>query len=360
MNARTQQAPAFRRLKDQLLRVAADRAPGAKFPSVRELRRQFSLSQATVDKALFELETEGYIQREQGRGTFVRERAASAAVKNELIALVVPFLNVSSFFMDIAHGVEDELFQRGYQMLLCASRLDAARGGIHIERFMADDNTRGVIYASSNAGTELVAGLNALAAEKPLAILDVAVPGVVADYVTTDDKSGAFEAVEHLIKSGHRKIAFLTAERSDATSTLANRFDGYRAALKANGVSFDYTLVIKAVDCEIGYGRNAVREALAEGLDITALFCASDDLAVGALEALFERGVDVPAEMSVVGFGELDFNNPYKLRLTTVAQPAEEMGRRAVALIDERIRGKRPMNNVKEIVLPARLCVKET
>jgi LacI family transcriptional regulator len=261
-------------------------------------------------------------------------------------------------FSEIARAVEEEAFNLGYQIILCSSWRQIGRGCKYMETLADDDSVLAVIYVSSGEDDGFLPGLERVSAKKALVVIDAAVKGLVADHVTTDDAVGAFEAVDSLIKSGRRKIAFLTAQRD--VSTLNSRFDGYRRALKENGLAFDEGLVITDPNCDPKGGFEAMARALGSGFDADALFCSADSMTEGALKALHEAGVSIPSQLRVIGFGDLKFDNPYKLSLSSVGQPFSEMGVRAMRLADERVRGAGPRGVCRELALPVKLHIRET
>jgi LacI family transcriptional regulator len=331
--------------------------PDTKFQSVRELRREFNISQATVDKAMYELENEGFIYKEPGRGTFVADRSASEIAPKGAIALIIPQINNSSFFSDIAQGVENKIFELGYQMVLCSSYENIKREKQYIKR-LVQNNTEGIIYASSSSEPDELLHLDEIASQMPLTVIDVELKNINCDYITTDDETGAYEAVTHLINRGRKKIAVLTVLKD--ISTMVKRIEGYKKALRDNGISLEKNLILNSTNCDFESGYNAMKDALNFNFEADALFCASDNLASGALQALYERKIKIPEDISVMGYGDLELNNPYNLALSSVAQPRMEMGRKAVELLNEKLENKRPLLSYKEVILPTKLKIKET
>ncbi|OGV40030.1 MAG: hypothetical protein A2020_06025 [Lentisphaerae bacterium GWF2_45_14] len=349
--------PAFKQLKGTLLDRIKEMEPDTKFQSVRALRKEFNTSQATVDKALYELESEGFIWKEPGKGTFVADRKISETEKKGAIALIIPQINISSFFADIAQGAENKIFELGYQMVLCSSFEDTRREKEYIKRLL-QNNTEGIVYVSSTSEPDSYLHLDEIASQIPLAVVDVALKNFNCDYVTTDDEAGAYEATNHLINKGRKKIAILTVSRD--TSTMVKRFEGYKKALLENGMPLGKKLMINPYHCDFANGYESVKKALDSNFGADALFCASDNLAAGALQALYERNIKIPEEFSIIGYGDLNPSNPYNLPLSTVAQPAMEMGKKAIELLNEKFEKKRPVSSCKEVILPTKLKIKQT
>lgn len=176
------------------------------------------------------------------------------------------------------------------------------------------------------------------------------------DAILVDDRGGAFEATTYLLGLAHRNILSLGVTGS---TTSALREAGYRDALEKAGISVTEKFVIRVNSFAPESGKEAISEALDEGLEFTAVFAHSDSLAVGALEALEERGVRVPEDIAVMGFdGTYAF---YTFpRLTTMVIPNYEMGKRAAELLLRRITTHDPCEIVREEVRPRLVVQKST
>jgi LacI family transcriptional regulator len=175
--------------------------------------------------------------------------------------------------------------------------------------------------------------------------------GNVLPAVVPDEREGARVVVHELVAAGHRRIAFI----SDALGPVAAglRLQGYRQALLDGGIAPDPTLVIEAHPSSQGAGQAAHSLLDAHG-DLTGVFAFSDVMAAGVMAAAHERGLEVPEDISVVGFDDLD---PLAAHLgpglTTVALPHHEMGRWAAnALFDA---GSRSLPGVRPVLMPCRL-----
>ncbi len=150
-------------------------------------------------------------------------------------------------------------------------------------------------------------------------------PAVVVEY---DNTGGAFAATSHLLSNGHKRILFL-GHRVGYTTAEA-RIEGYRKALAAHGVPHDPDLEVEGT-LERHEGYRMMTERLASGeRDFTAVFACNDQIAAGARQAIIERGLNVPEDISMVGFDDLP--PAMDIGLTTVYQPHEELGRTAVRL----------------------------
>ncbi|HEU4323544.1 MAG TPA: LacI family DNA-binding transcriptional regulator [Roseiflexaceae bacterium] len=175
----------------------------------------------------------------------------------------------------------------------------------------------------------------------PLVLVDHHVPRQEVDSVLGDNVNGAREAVEQLIAAGHRRIALIGGPTlyqpgpRNTIYTIEQRALGYRAALLGAGLAVDPDLY-EAGTLEIEGGYAATTRLLDRGAPFTALFCANDHTAVGAIKALAERGLRVPADISVVGFDDIELAEHLTPALSTVRVDKETMGRVAVQCLLDR------------------------
>jgi LacI family repressor for deo operon, udp, cdd, tsx, nupC, and nupG len=173
--------------------------------------------------------------------------------------------------------------------------------------------------------------------------------------VSIDDRQGAIDATNHLLQLGHTNIAIITGER-DSTSAR-NRLDGYRQAMADAGVTVDESLVIFG-EYTADSGEYGTRELMIRKRRPTAIFCFSDEIALGSIYALQDAGFSVPHDVSVIGFDDIPFSRYFVPSLTTVAQPTEAIGRTCATLLCDLIDGKRPKNN--RFILPHTLIVRDS
>jgi DNA-binding LacI/PurR family transcriptional regulator len=156
--------------------------------------------------------------------------------------------------------------------------------------------------------------------------------------VESDDLLGSYAATQHLIKLGHRRIAFLAGPLS--TPWNQERFEGYRRALREAGVEVDDKLVFQA-GRTIEDGAKAAMQMINESCEATAIQAVSDLVAVGCAEVLMSQGLRIPEDISIVGFGNILLANYYQVRLTTVRQPKFRLGSAAMDTMIQLLRGQK-------------------
>lgn len=190
----------------------------------------------------------------------------------------------------------------------------------------------------------------------PVVAVDPHTGGEGAPTVTSDNLRGARLAVEHLLELGHRRIGFLSRPPRELESTR-QRSNGYRAALAAAGIAFDPDLVRVA-----GYDEDRSKEAARELLTLprrpTAVFAANDVSAIATMEAAVSLGLRVPQDVSVIGFDNVPESRMTEPALTTIDQPIQLMGQRAVEMLVEILGGGEPEET--EVKLPTKLVRRES
>jgi DNA-binding LacI/PurR family transcriptional regulator len=192
----------------------------------------------------------------------------------------------------------------------------------------------GLIFATIGANTEHLRMLRRQ--RMPVVLIARAPEGVEIDAVLVDNRRGSREATEHLLRLGHRRIAFVGGPA--AVSSATERLAGYRDALRAAGLRSDPAL-IAAGGFRADGGAAAVDALLRRGISFTAIVAGNDLMAIGAMEELRRRGCRLPEDMAVVGFDDITFASLVEPPLTTVAQPKYRMGSLAMERLLELIGG---------------------
>ncbi|AYC42823.1 LacI family DNA-binding transcriptional regulator [Streptomyces griseorubiginosus] len=265
-----------------------------------------------------------------------RRRPAAPGTRAALLDLVFHDLD-SPWAVEIIRGVEEVAQAEGVGTVVSAihGRSGAARDWMRNLRARASD---GVILVTSALDTVLHDELRALGV--PLVVVDpTGSPALEAPTIGAANWSGGLAATEHLLSLGHRRIGLIAGPPRLLCSRA--RFDGYRAALEGAGVPLDESLVVPG-DFHPESGFAGCEKLLDLPEPPTAIFAASDQMALGAIEALRRRGLRVPEDMSLVGFDDLPEVRWSAPPLTTIRQPLSEMGKLAVRTILKLTRNEPP------------------
>jgi LacI family transcriptional regulator len=190
----------------------------------------------------------------------------------------------------------------------------------------------------------------------PFVLIDRAVPGVDCDLVLGDSAGGARQLVDHLVTLGHRRIGFIV--ESDDVSTARDRRSGYEAALNAAGISLDPGLVANAPPDPSGGSAGMTRLLELEERP-TAVFTVNNLVALGASEAVRAAGLEVPDDVALVCFDDIEFASRLYPFLTAMVQPAQTFGALSTQLLLERIEGRGPERR-HEVVLPGDFVIRKS
>jgi DNA-binding LacI/PurR family transcriptional regulator len=175
----------------------------------------------------------------------------------------------------------------------------------------------------------------------------------ILDSVGVDDAAGGSEAVEHLVSLGHSRIVHIHA---GTAAGAPRRRSGYEKAMKRNGLE-EHIRSVKGNFTESG-GAAAMREILDSGDIPTAVFAPNDFAALGAMEVIDGAGLDIPGDISLVGYDNLTLSGLPRMALTTIGQPRVDLGREAVHLVLERLDEDR--ESARHVVVPPSLVVRST
>ena len=269
----------------------------------------------------------------------------------QTIALLLPEIT-NPFYGALVSGIEQRTLELGYTLLLCTTRGDPLREELYLD-----------LLRSKQVDGALVDGL-VLPPERisrfvsegfPIVCLDRSIDAPSVPLVQVDNKLGARIAAEHLLELGHTRIAHVTGD--PALRISRDRADGYAAALRDAGIDPAPELVAPGGFTEDG-GYEATRTLLARRPRPTAVFAANDLSAVGVIEAIVEKGLRVPDDVSVVGFDDLRLAAYTTPPLTTIHQPAREIGERATSLLLDLTTGKK-VRRLRHL-LPPELVVRRS
>lgn len=319
-------------------------------PTIAEVARLAGVSTATVSRALAQPEKvkahtrERVLEAVRATGFIPNAQARNLRLQatRTVILLVRDISN--PFYLEIYKGVEEAAVDAGYKVLMGDARDDDERILRYVD-MVRERHADGLILMVGRFPKAL-ASRGRL---PPIVIALETLPGLKLPTVRVDNHAAARAAVAHLAGLGHRRIAHIAGPMPDAMSL--DRHDGYLAGLADAGIAADPSLVV-AGDFGLAAGRAAIRTLDDRGVDYTAVFAASDQMAVGAMGELRARGRDVPGDVSVVGFDDIVLAEAVEPQLTTVHQPRREIGQAAMKLLIEQLSGR---GGRADLVLPTRL-----
>jgi LacI family transcriptional regulator len=331
----------------------------AKTPTIRDVATRAGVSAATAsnvvngNRPVGEASRRRVLQAIADLGYQV-DRAASAlrGASTRLVGMVVPDIT-NFFFASLVHGVEALAERDGYDLLLVSTSEDEA-----IERrrvgALVGRRIDGLIAvpASDASMASFAAGAPRL---PPTVLIDRAEDSAGFDTVRADCESGGYQAARHLVGLGHRDIAILA--HSKHLRNIAERIAGCRRALAEAGLAGRERVVFGGHDLESL--RGAVEMELHRADQPTAIFALTNVCALAALKAARGLGLELPGDVSIVGFDDFDWMLALRPYLTTVAQPVDDFAASAWALLKRRMAGD-VATPVERILLPCALKVRES
>jgi GntR family transcriptional regulator, arabinose operon transcriptional repressor len=303
--------------------------PGAKLPSTQELSAQFNISLITAQKALEGLVESGWLRREVGRGTFVRDDVLTASQTSRKVSVGLLFDETAQVnFNDFYHST-----------LIDSLRLAAREDADQIEFFFQESlaytprNRDRVGAICIHPPTDAVERVRRLSKRVPTVVLGGSFPGTALACVDCDNTSGAQQAVQHLLELGHQRIMVLSGPMN--LSNSRDRARGATNALVSNGLLLDTRDVIvsrEAITLDAD-ARAAVERRLSDVDRPTAVVAGGFYLALAAIQAARSAGLSIPDDLSVVGFDDPASAPLLAPPLTTVRQPLAEMAELAFRLL---------------------------
>jgi len=318
--------------------------------SLIDVARRAKVSIATVsrvinksDKVIPETrETVSQAMKELGyRPSRVARRLRQKGGRRSLLGLIIPDIQ-NPFFAEMARGAEDAAYANEFAVILCNSDEDLKKEQFYLEVMQAE-SVDGIILPPINEQDAAV--LKLVQSGLPIVTVDRSLAFSAMDKVEVDNRRGAYEAVEHLIKLGHKRVGLIAG--LPKVSTSRERRQGYEDALTAYHLPLEAGYV-RTGDYKQASGHMLTEELLALPTPPTALFAANNLMAVGALEAIHKRRLKIPGDIALIGFDDLPWAEALDPPLTVVRQPAYEVGCAAVELLLKRLSDpKRPETHLK-------------
>lgn len=310
--------------------------------TLSDIAREAGVSKMSVSRAINNLpkisaETRARVLKVAARLNYIPNRHARALTTNRsyLIGIVVPDM-MHSFFAEMGRGIESLTRAAGYQNLVCNTDEDPALEMSEVSALLS--HTDGLIIATALAPADTRFYRQIVKDGAKIVLVDRYLNGLRCPVVRTDDVMAGMLGAEHLIKLGHRRIGYLCGVR---TSNAADRFLGYKQALKKHKLPYDASLVRVSGFPYEETGYEVVDYWIREGSIPRAVLAFSDPAAIGAMRAAADAGLRVPEDLAIVGCGRIRYGDLLRVPLTTVSWPARGIGRAAASQLIEMINSSR-------------------
>lgn len=269
--------------------------------------------------------------------------------RSSIIGLVVSDI-LNPFYTSLVRSIEDVAFRNGIAVFLFNTDENEHKEKIYID-YMLEERVAGVILAP--VSEENLAVNRLLDAGIPVVCLDRRVPGEI-DTVMVDNFTGAYQAIEHLLRMGHCRIGAILGAH---TTTGRQREEGYRSAFFDHSIPYHPEYVQRGLPRE-REGKEMMKHLLALQEPPSAIFCGNNLLTIGALAQIHAQGMRVPDDIAVAGFDDLEWYSVVEPSITAVYQPVQEMGIKAIDLLFQRIAGDQ--FDTKTILLNTELRVRQS
>jgi LacI family transcriptional regulator len=288
----------------------------------------------------------GYVPNRLARGLIQR--------KTHAFGVIVPDV-ANPFFTLVVRGVEQVAWRAGYHVILCDTQGQLERERGYLEDMVAFQ-VEGVLIAP--VGDRSRPQLRLLTRNNvPFVLIDRSIGSFDADLVQGDSVAGARRLVEHLVELGHRRIGMVT--ETAEVSTARDRVRGYREALEQAGIEPDPELVVESSAIDPDAAGEATRQLLALPDPPTAIFAVNNIAVVGVVEAARREGLEIPGDLALVCFDDIEHVSRLYPFLTVMAQPAETYGTIATQLLLDRL-GGRIAQRRRIVVLPPDFIVRKS
>lgn len=266
-----------------------------------------------------------------------------------LVGLIVPDL-LHPFYAEVAKALSSVLSERGYSLIISSSEEDPKLEGREIQQLMAR-RLDGIVVASS--GEDLSSFERMERNAVPYVLIDRELTGLDANFVGINDKVAGRMATEHLIDMGCRRVAHI---RGRDNSTGIRRFEGYKQALAGKGLHFSEDLVVARSSVDVDstrLGAEAMRLLLELNPRPDGVFAYNDPLAIGAMNAILDKGLRIPEDIAVIGCGNLHYDASLRVPLSSIDQHNAVIGERTGNILLTLIESKTSVQPMSVVLDPS-------
>jgi LacI family transcriptional regulator len=324
--------------------------------NIKDIAKQAGMSPSTVSRVVNGKKYVNPEKREQilkliAETGYVPDKAARSMVlqRSFIVGIVIPD-TFNMFQRQLFSIIERHLDSFGYHTMFFFVKFDGSSEQEFLVR-LKSERLDGIIVLHEIQGDSFYD--YTIHTKLPVVTATFNRDAVVSIHVS--EEQAAIDGVNHLINLGHRKINVITGSES---SFGAQRTKGFIRAMEAAGIAGAEERITYVQHYTAEFGMYGMRELLLRGRDFTAVFAATDELALGAMRILRDEGLRVPEDVSVVGFDDIDISNYVIPRLTTIHQPLDKIGEQTALLLHKQISGAG--NGITDLILPHKLIVRES
>lgn len=294
--------------------------------SIKDVAKEAGVSIATVSRVLNNIDVVNYDTKQKVLEAIKKLDYTPNVVarslktqKTSTLGIIIPDIS-SQFYPEVVRGAEDVANIYNYNVILCNTDLDKQKE-IEYLRVLKEKMVDGILYMSSSIEPEIFKYIQHI--NVPIVLVENVDKDDTFPSVTINNLDAAYEAVKYLIKKGNKKIGYIGHKDLENNAT-AKRFLGYKKALEESNIKLNEKITyFGGLKVEDGY--KGALEIIKHG-DIDAIFCSSDECAMGAINALREKNINVPNDVDIMGFNDIYEASVFYPKLTTVSIPMYDMG----------------------------------
>lgn len=307
--------------------------------TIYDIAKKLGITAATVSRALnnnpkISQKTKELVFKTAKELNYQKNNFALAlkSGQSKNIGLIVPYIN-RNFFSSVIRGVEEELYPQGYQTIIFQTHEDEEKEK-HIFESLMNNNVDGILISISRDTKNFDHYKKAKKKNIPIVFFDRKedIPGISS--VTINDCEGGYYATQHLIDAGYKNIINISGDLKLGIYKQRNK--GYIKAMKDNGLE-EFTKSFVEARSTIEAGKTIAKKLLKKKHFPDGIFCAGDNIALGVIEELRAKGINIPKEVGIVGFGNEPFTELLELSITSVDQSPHQMGTAAAKVLLEQI-----------------------
>ncbi|MFC6268144.1 LacI family DNA-binding transcriptional regulator [Frigoriflavimonas asaccharolytica] len=325
------------------------------------MAKELGISISTVSRALndhFDIstETKDRVKAHAAKVRYVPNAFAKGfrSHKTNIIGVVIPNIE-HRFTATLLRGIISTAEQNGYKVIICES-MNSDEKQVEQLKTMIEFGVDGVLLSLTKK-TKNIDEILDLTQHVPLILFDRISNKVACTQVIIDDEDAAFQAVEHLINTGKKRIAII--KETDESNVSERRYHGYLKALRQHNIEVDESIIMSSEDLSIEEGQRQTKVLLSLQNRPDAIFTIIDLAAVGAIKELKKNKVKIPSEIAVVGFSNSIFCTIIKPNLSSINQPGNRIGETAVNYLIEEIKSEDHLN-FKTIEIKTNLIVRKS
>jgi len=338
--------------------------------TIKDIAKAANVSYSTVSRALknsskISAKTTEKIRRIAKQLNYIPNAVARelSSQKTTTVGFVYNIGTHKSNLDPIMEGIEETVAKEGFQLLSFNSR-ENVKAEYNYLRFLHEKRVEGILIfpVITDEGSNLSYLKSLIRSNIPVVVIDRYFPEFDTDYVVSDNFGGAYEAVTHLIKLGHRRIGCITGR--EYLTSVHDRLEGYKKALKGHGIMYQKELVKKVapkLPSSIEEGYKATKDLLKERP--TAIFAYNEIATVGALKAIREEELNIPEDLAFIGFDEVAVASHIFMPLTVVAQQVYKIGEIGARMIIERVKRlheKKDFLETRHISVKTKLLIRDS